>query len=100
MIGVIIASLVTGALVCTAIAQITGLTTARTAYGFHALTNGALAVNSVITGVGITPINAALSAVFAWMWWRSGGGGGTRHRLRSVWQEFVAVRRTAPVHAS
>ncbi|MEU3683730.1 hypothetical protein AB0E99_22720 [Streptomyces sp. NPDC030592] len=35
-------------------------------------------------------------AVGVWMWWISGGGDGTRRRLRDLARRFQGVRRTAP----
>ncbi len=39
---------------------------------------------------------AAATALFAWLWWHSGGGDGTRRRLKSWAGRFQGVRRTAP----
>ncbi|MEW1565763.1 hypothetical protein AB0454_22590 [Streptomyces sp. NPDC093509] len=42
-------------------------------------------------------MNVAGGALFAWMWWNSGGGDDTKRRLKSWAGRFEGVRRTAPV---
>lgn len=39
---------------------------------------------------------AAMGALNAWIWWKGGGGDGTRRRLKSWARRFQGVRRTAP----
>ena len=39
---------------------------------------------------------AACTARFVWLWWSSGGGDDTKHRLKSWGRRFQGVRRTAP----
>ncbi|MGA5670026.1 hypothetical protein ACPCTG_31665 [Streptomyces pseudogriseolus] len=41
-------------------------------------------------------ISAAGAALMGWEWWNSGGGDGTRRRLKSWASRFQGVRRTAP----
>jgi hypothetical protein len=41
-------------------------------------------------------IIAGGTALFARLWWHSGGGAGTRRRLKSWASRFRGVRRTAP----
>lgn len=41
--------------------------------------------------------HAALLAGALWLWWRKGGGDGTKRRLKSLARRFRGVRRTAPV---
>jgi hypothetical protein len=41
-------------------------------------------------------MTAAGAALFGWLWWHSGGGDGTRRRLKSWARRFEGVRRTAP----
>lgn len=44
---------------------------------------------------GSAYICAVFTAVGAWKWWNSGGGDGTRRRLRSWASRFQGTRRTA-----
>lgn len=37
------------------------------------------------------------AVLWTWVWWNSGGGDGTRRRLRQLASRFQPVRRTAPV---
>ncbi|MFF9901205.1 hypothetical protein [Streptomyces longispororuber] len=39
---------------------------------------------------------AVFTALGAWRWWNSGGGGGTRRRLKSWARRFQGTRCTAP----
>lgn len=43
---------------------------------------------------------AVSAGLFAWLWWHSGGGDGTKRRLRRLAGRFHSVRRTAPAGAS
>lgn len=43
---------------------------------------------------------AGSAAVMIWAWWNSGGGDGTRRRLRKWAHAFQGVRRTAPAGGS
>lgn len=46
-------------------------------------------------------ILAGLTALQLWLWWNSGGGDGTRRRLRKWARQFQGTRRTAPAaHAA
>jgi hypothetical protein len=40
-------------------------------------------------------IFGSLSAGYAWLWWKGGGGDGTERRLRKLKEKFAPVRRTA-----
>lgn len=44
-------------------------------------------------------ISTVLFALWAWVWWNSGGGDGTRRRLRELRKRFEGTRRAAPVPA-
>lgn len=44
-------------------------------------------------------LNVGGAALFAWLWWHSGGGDGPRRRFKSWARRFQAVRRTAPAGA-
>lgn len=44
-------------------------------------------------------VNAALAAIFLWLWWKSGGDDDTKKRWRKFKKKFEGVRRTAPVMA-
>ena len=44
-------------------------------------------------------IGAVCTAGYAWQWWTSGGGDGTRRQLESWARRFQGTRRTAPSHA-
>lgn len=41
-------------------------------------------------------IDAAFFAVWAYQWWKGGGGNGTKRRLKKLARKFTPVRRTAP----
>lgn len=45
-------------------------------------------------------MNVAGAAWFGWLWWHSGGGDGTRRRLKSWAGRFQGIRRTAPSAAA
>ncbi|MGW0948491.1 hypothetical protein ACWD4O_38875 [Streptomyces sp. NPDC002623] len=62
-----------------------------------AILNALAGVLSAVSGwTSNVYIMAAATALFAWLWWHSGGGDGTRRRLRSWAGRFQGVRRTAP----
>jgi hypothetical protein len=44
--------------------------------------------------VGI--FSAPGTGYWAWIWWNSGGGDGTKRRLKAFRRRFKGVRRTAP----
>lgn len=41
-------------------------------------------------------VDGALTTYNAWCWWNSGGGDGTKRRLKQWAAKFRGVRRTAP----
>jgi hypothetical protein len=43
-------------------------------------------------------VNAAIAGWCAYDWWNSGGGAGTRRRLKSWSRRFRPTRRTTPSH--
>lgn len=42
---------------------------------------------------------AVLAGFMLWLWWRNGGGDGTKRRLKKLKERFEGTRRTAPVTA-
>lgn len=72
------------------------------------VTYALMAVGSVLDGFaclalghyGLGVFFAASAGLFVWLWWHSGGGDGTRRRLRAWAGRFHGVRRTAPAVAS
>ncbi|MEU8682923.1 hypothetical protein [Streptomyces sp. NPDC048611] len=66
--------------------------------------DGVRAIGCLLLGLSAAPsgdpvavaIDASLFAYSVYRWWTGGGGDGTKRRLRSAWQAFVPVRRTAP----
>lgn len=68
----------------------------RTA-GVYAVGNGAGAVDEILHGQYVALVfNGSVCLGCAWLWWKGGGGDGTRRRLRSLARVFRGVRRTAP----
>jgi uncharacterized membrane protein YccC len=65
------------------------------------LAAGMQLVGNVVVG---DPFDAALATallvVFAWLWWRSGGGPRIRRRLHHWMKAFRGVRRTAPADSA
>jgi hypothetical protein len=73
----------------------------RSLYGWFAVGNGLNLTACVSFGwYSAGSISAAASALSAWMWWHSGGGDGTKRRMRQWAAKFQGVRRTAPAAAS
>ncbi|MGC5239035.1 hypothetical protein ACPXCH_04555 [Streptomyces albogriseolus] len=65
------------------------------------LSNGLSLCSMLLLGNSvIAALNSATLALTLWLWWNSGGGDGTRRRLRSWRRRFEGVRRTAPVASS
>jgi hypothetical protein len=70
--------------------------TTRQYAGWTAVLTASLGLLCAVCGWTTTLyLTAAGTAVMAWMWWHSGGGDGTRRRLRSWARRFPGVRRTA-----
>jgi hypothetical protein len=70
---------------------------ARRVNGWLAIANGSNAAASALTGDRLTAcVASGVCAFAAWMWWKSGGGDGTKRRLKSWARKFRGVRRTAP----
>lgn len=70
----------------------------RTVSGWFAMANGLFVVANALAGDRLMGcVSAALCAYSAWSWWRSGGGDGTKRRLKSWARKFRGVRRAAPV---
>ena len=71
---------------------------ARCVNGWMAIANGANAAFNALTGDrAMACFASAVCAYAAWLWWKSGGGDGTKRRLKSWVRKFSGVRRTAPV---
>jgi hypothetical protein len=69
----------------------------RRMYGCFALGNGLCLVSDVMDANQFTAtLSGAICAYCAWGWWNSGGGNGTKRRLRALRRRFQGVRRTAP----
>jgi uncharacterized membrane protein len=74
------------------------LPTRREADGWTAVVAGVLAViYGLLECVYLERFCIVYCALSVWAWWRHGGDGGTRRRLRSLRRAFRGVRRTAPV---
>lgn len=66
-------------------------------YGIAALSTAAASVFMALADMRLwSYVAAATAAVNAYQWWRSGGGDGTRRRLKQWAGRFHGVRRTAP----
>ncbi len=72
----------------------------RRTFGWTAVAYGSLTVAAVALHLPLwASLYAAIGAIFAWLWWHSGGGDGTKRRLRRLRARFAGVRRTAPATA-
>jgi hypothetical protein len=70
----------------------------RTGFGLYALGSFSGLVGDVADGSrGWAVVDSAFAGFYVWAWWHSGGGDGTKRRLRSWTRRFRGVRRTAPV---
>lgn len=80
---------------------ILGRISEKTYWGICSLANAAGVVVEIAFHRNHTRIciDAAFTALFIWLWWKSGGGDDTKRRLRSLMKTFEPTRRTAPVHA-
>lgn len=79
---------------------LSGRITVRKYAGWMALAYAAAGVLCAAEGWKDTlPLVSGGTALFAWLWWHSGGGDGTRRRLKSWAGRFQGVRRTAPSNA-
>jgi hypothetical protein len=71
---------------------------ARCVNGWLAIANGSNAAFNALNGDrAMACFASAVCAYAAWMWWKFGGGDGTKRRLKSWARKFRGVRRTAPV---
>jgi CHASE2 domain-containing sensor protein len=78
-------------------ARAAGLIGSRTLHGLMAIANAVNLIAAILTGrTGLASYLAGAFALSVWMWWNSGGGDGTKRRLRSLDRKFQGVRRTAP----
>ena len=76
---------------------LSGRITVRKYAGWMAVTYAAAGVLCAVAGwTTVLYMQAGGAALFAWLWWNSGGGDGTRRRLKSWASRFQGVRRTAP----
>jgi hypothetical protein len=63
-----------------------------------AVANGSMALSDFATDDRLAAcIASGVCAFCVWAWRRSGGGGGTRRRLKALKARFSGKRRTAPV---
>jgi hypothetical protein len=68
--------------------------------GLLVIANTLFGVGNAMSGESLwVCVNAAAAALSAWSWWNSGGGDGTKRRLKQWGRRFQGVRRTAPSHA-
>ncbi|AYG77902.1 hypothetical protein DWB77_00009 [Streptomyces hundungensis] len=85
---------------CALAGALTGRLSAR---HFYALLTTAMLIRSIANiaqGKALyAATDAALTAYYAWRWWKNGGGDDTKRRLRSVAKGFTPTRRTAPTTA-
>lgn len=74
-----------------------GRATLHRTFGWNAFAYGCLTVAAVALYWPLwASLYAGIAAVFEWAWWHSGGGHGTKRRLRRLRARFAGVRRTAP----
>jgi len=79
------------------LAWVTGRISVVLHNGLMAAVNALCTLVSVYLDWTLTSFMAAAStAMYGWLWWKGGGGDGTRRRLRSWARRFQGVRRTAP----
>ena len=75
--------------------------TVRQYAGWMAVAYLPVSVLSAVNGWrSILYLCAGATALFVWLWWHSGGGDGTKRRLKRWAVRFQGVRRTAPQGAS
>ncbi|MFF1574828.1 hypothetical protein ACFVWR_18975 [Leifsonia sp. NPDC058292] len=67
-------------------------------YGVTAAAFTVAGIGNVVMGDSNAYLQAVAAAVNAWLWWHSGGGDGTKRRLKSWASRFQGIRRTAPSH--
>lgn len=79
----------------------TGRITTRQYAGWMAISYVAGGVLCAVNGwTSVLYLFAGGTALFVWLWWHSGGGDGTKRRLKSWAGRFQGTRRTAPQGAS
>lgn len=70
----------------------------RRVFGWLATANGFYLTADVLARDRFwAAVNGGAAVWAAWAWWHSGGGDGTRRRLKAWARRFRGVRRTAPV---
>ena len=70
----------------------------RSVNGWLAIANGSNAAFEALNGDRVMAcVASGVCAYAAWRWWKSGGGDGTKRRLKSWARKFSGARRTAPV---
>lgn len=73
----------------------------RIAHGWLCVSNVCFLTGGITMGSNLTAgIAAGSLALTLWLWWHSGGGDGTKRRLKRWARKFEGVRRTAPAAAS
>lgn len=100
--------MLTNSLICTYVLlltllqflELTGRITAKRYNGWMVVMNTGSGVLCLINHWNtVLYLNAAATAWHAWLWWNSGGGDGTKRRLKKWAGRFQGVRRTAPSNA-
>ncbi|MFE9559087.1 hypothetical protein ACFYMW_39100 [Streptomyces sp. NPDC006692] len=82
---------------CAVTGALAGRLAQRPFYALLALAALIMAIRSIHRGnPPSAAVDAALTAYYAWRWWKSGGGDDTKRRLRGLARRFTPVRRTAP----
>jgi hypothetical protein len=100
-VTIAITFLTAGWLALIAFAVLLGRTSRNTTWALVAAANACFFAGNLAIGNKISSaVTAATLALSLWHWWNSGGGDGTKRRLRDWKRRFEGVRRTAPVTAS
>jgi hypothetical protein len=86
-------------LVCGLAVQLTVPRHRRLGYLLSAGAQAVFALSDFLDRLPSGALNAACCAWYLWLWWHSGGGDGTKRRLRRLRTRFTGVRRTAPATA-
>ncbi|MGW4889628.1 hypothetical protein [Streptomyces murinus] len=96
----VLSALANGLSVCAVLGLLTGRLAPHNAMGLFAVLCVLDGIADIRMGHPVyASVDAAISVIFALIWWFGDGGGGTRRRLRRPRRRFRAVRRTAPATA-
>lgn len=101
MTTVIAASLFVAGWITVALTVVVGQRVSdRVAYGWLCAADVCFLTGAITMGSDlIAGIAAGSLALMLWFWWNSGGGDGTKRRLKRWARRFEGVRRTAPAAA-